>query len=1028
MVASLPQNSPKSDDDSDSGFHIDSILKLGYRYRVLLLVLSLVISSVLLFLEAPFGEYPIQTLSQKLAFGGQSPFLTIQQWGPDKRQLAQLELIVDTFFIFIYGFTLITWCSLFAHTSLFVVGNDGAKLDTPTARRMRQLGQKLALFVLVGMTADLIENTVLSTWLYIGISTIPEWLRWIWTIIVSLKFLPVIAAIWYILLHPLGILYSFIELWPTRKNAFSAKRDNLQNHAKSQQDYMITVQQQYKEAVEKENISHSKNANRRNSNKSSDSISSDRPGKPGDPSKPDGSQKSGGPNNPGGPPPSNDGPFRWLLTFWSSVLGVQFLLYLLLFMSIIINLDQFDEIFFLWLSSTNNLKIAGTISCFLLTLVGLSAMFYVTSKILLYLKPIKGLELANVLATNATTTQTTRTLMAHSGDFRFVQTLPLVFVALPFVITFFAFMKSYGDLPLNEQGASSHVFQFFLLITVLVLSGIITVYIFSKYHRPSEETDMLLFTSTTPTQDYALLVRLIPGSMLYGQGLLNILLLIFIPPTGLAVAQFFGLHAVLLLWLCVIAYLGTLLIQFNKLPLYPLILGVAVYTFIVSMFNDNSTIRQTPDSASTVSSRPTIPQYFSQWYKDRKNPTDSIPLPVIIIASEGGGIRAASWTTACLHQLDVLIPGFSHYVFGISGVSGGGVGAATYVALQRAKAVSFSDTLPLVGNEAQEVISQDLISPTTASMLFRGGIHNFSPGPIPSLDRNRWLEDAWENAAFSTISSHSDSVRNLLSQSFLKIWRDSSGRPQTYFPLVFLNSSVAETGQKAILSPVNLGNEPSLPQNAQNPVHPFYDVVDLFSTIQSDLPFKTATFLCARFPFVTSGGRVEGQLPNMKPTYQPAFHLIDGGYVENTGIMTSVQLIRSLQRLNSPPNSRYNVQYYLLFLRNGQASDNASSTTTFRFLSEPLTGFLNATGRQGLTLDQLVAYTLKKGINDPENELHFSYVNIALDRSTGHQYPLGWYLSPTAAKEMSTTAQKSIKKLIDKELKPIKDAISAQHR
>lgn len=123
---------------------------------------------------------------------------------------------------------------------------------------------------------------------------------------------------------------------------------------------------------------------------------------------------------------------------------------------------------------------------------------------------------------------------------------------------------------------------------------------------------------------------------------------------------------------------------------------------------------------------------------------------------------------------------------------------------------------------------------------------------------------------------------------------------------------------------------------------------------QHNIPYKTAAFLCARFPFVTSGGRAEGQLPNRKRDCKPDFHLIDGGYVENMEPWRPFQIIRRLQQITRKNPGTYKVWFDLLFLCNGQTSDQAVTKPTFRFLSKPLMGFLNAADCQGISLDQLV--------------------------------------------------------------------------
>ena len=55
--------------------------------------------------------------------------------------------------------------------------------------------------------------------------------------------------------------------------------------------------------------------------------------------------------------------------------------------------------------------------------------------------------------------------------------------------------------------------------------------------------------------------------------------------------------------------------------------------------------------------------------------------PLYIVATEGGGIRAAYWTAAVLGEIQDKNPNFAAHLFAISGVSGGSLGAAVFEAL-----------------------------------------------------------------------------------------------------------------------------------------------------------------------------------------------------------------------------------------------------------------------------------------------------------------------------------------------------------
>src|SRR4030095_7483912 len=52
---------------------------------------------------------------------------------------------------------------------------------------------------------------------------------------------------------------------------------------------------------------------------------------------------------------------------------------------------------------------------------------------------------------------------------------------------------------------------------------------------------------------------------------------------------------------------------------------------------------------------------------------------LVVIATKGGGVRSAAWTTAVLTQLEQEIPDLPYHIRLISGVSGGMLGATYYV-------------------------------------------------------------------------------------------------------------------------------------------------------------------------------------------------------------------------------------------------------------------------------------------------------------------------------------------------------------
>jgi Patatin-like phospholipase len=960
--------------------------------RTYWLALTLLIASLIGFVQSKLDGRDMHALAGQLAAGGLNPFGILKQWHQSQSYqwwLALLEVLIDTLlFIPAYFVTLSIWCQYFATHSLFVTNPYRPNL----AVWMRRIGMGLVVGLCVGIIADLIETVVMLGWLLGGgwSEHVPSWLM---ALIQVAKMTPIGLATWYVLLHPLGLLLSVREAF------FGLLKLGGRDQEQTRQSLLnfIIDRHQYEEAIDR-------------------AIGEQR------------RQATG--------PALAFSLGSRLRTAWRGFLNVQFVFYIILFLLVLFTqLDQFDELFYFLMTEARGI---GVLFCTLGALWLLGGMLYVCSRILLFIQPTYFVSI-NAIAPHDDDLRKAQKIQEAAAAIEqnrptlsLLRNVPAWLGHAPFWVMAFTLMLNFGRLSNLDQQNPAFAFKYASILLVLAGNYALFTWVLRRLDRQtnqsSDETNIALFRSTNPARDYALLVDLAPRSILFGQGLLVAALMLFLPSsTGLGLSQTIGLYAVVVLWLAALAYLGTLLYQFNNLPNYPIVLGLLLAVLAFSYVNDNSAIRHSPEVydslsqsvTSTTQLRPSIEAQYTQWLLTRgafDRTTDSVPLPVVVVATAGGGIRAATWTTEALLAVNQRIPGFDQHVFAISGVSGGGVGAATYLATLAGQDSTTRTQYALVGPDSavteriRAVVTHDLISPTAASMLFRGGIHNVIPFPVATLDRNRWLEDAWEKRLLSPNYLPDSAIRERLSRSFLSLWpalaRPDTSRPAPpEFPSLLLNGAIAETGQKIVMSNLNLGNTTQRDNT-------FYDVVDLFASTNHDVPYKTATFLCARFPFVTSGGKATGTLPNIVTDHrQTDYHIIDGGYAENTGIVSAVQLIKELQRvsqrLSNTGRLSRQVAYYLLFLPNYAPAENASSVQTFRFLAEPVKGFLNTWNRNGVSLDQLVGYTLQRS----QNELSFSYTSLMLN-TRKHRYPLGWYISPTAARRMSQQAKDDIDALL----------------
>ena len=151
----------------------------------------------------------------------------------------------------------------------------------------------------------------------------------------------------------------------------------------------------------------------------------------------------------------------------------------------------------------------------------------------------------------------------------------------------------------------------------------------------------------------------------------------------------FGVLA--LFTLCIVAfclYFSLLTIEYRL----PVISALLVSAFVLSIldWNDNHTIRVIVPPEN-LGARPQLPQpvmksaaeEFQQWYASRPNLEAYDEYPVYLIAAQGGGMYAAYQTATFLSRLQDNCPAFRNHLFAISSVSGGSVGAATFVSALR---------------------------------------------------------------------------------------------------------------------------------------------------------------------------------------------------------------------------------------------------------------------------------------------------------------------------------------------------------
>ena len=409
---------------------------------------------------------------------------------------------------------------------------------------------------------------------------------------------------------------------------------------------------------------------------------------------------------------------------------------------------------------------------------------------------------------------------------------------------------------------------------------------------------------------------------------------------------------------------------------FPALIILGLLAILFSARNDNHALRTVPAVAGPTG---TLDQYLDEWLSHRRaeiTARNDGRYPVFVVAAAGGGIRAAYWSATVLAALEDEHPGvFSRHTVALSGVSGGSLGIATFLALtvqSRGQGVPPCQG-PNVGplqSCAMAVMSQDFLAPTAGSLLYPDLVQRFLWWPIPAFDRAVTLEQAWEKA---WIDQGLPNER--FSMPLEDLWRGDSDYS---LPLLLLNGTVVESGHRVVAAPVTLGGE-------------LADTLDLRAGIGSSVRLSTAAHLSARFTYVSPPATLHDAHGNV------IAHGVDGGYFENSGAATAGEVILALLRAADRQNLRERIAPYVILIGNDPGNPPAAAVAERppeRWLTEvfaPLDALLNARDARGRLAEDTARATAEAYSG---GAIRFWVTDSKVP------LPLGWMLSDTAQHEL----------------------------
>ena len=518
----------------------------------------------------------------------------------------------------------------------------------------------------------------------------------------------------------------------------------------------------------------------------------------------------------------------------------------------------------------------------------------------------------------------------------------------------------------------------------------------------------------------------------------------------------FGILA--LFTLCLVAfclYFSLLTIEYRL----PVISALLVYGFLLSVMdlNDNHTIRLIVPRGNAAQPQPvmkTAANEFEQWYASRPNLEVYDEYPVYIVAAQGGGMYAAYQTAIFLSRLQDNCPAFRNHLFAISAVSGGSVGAATFVsALKLAEQVpvanesqadpvgGLADPCPVV-NEYYRAVQQrsrdnqdkkettqeksaetndkpgrleqivrktlgtDLLSPLVAATLFPDFGQRFIPYPFQSLDRARSLEMAFESA--TSEYDPKDKIRPF-ADSFLNHWK-----PAGSTPALFMNATDAGSGRRVLISPFALRGANGQSEDEATIQFPFYPkenpkAKEIPVSRVLDIALSTAAGISARFPWMTPAATIDVSDGRFGSKHRK-IRLVDGGYVDNSGVETVLDLLQSIGPVREkiednaknnrklPDNRDYRKVRIILVVLSGGSYTERSSFALGETM-EPIRGLLSARASRAYAAIERAQYVFQedgyktRGRDGNPMQVPITGLRKASLRNYSYQMPLGWVLS-----------------------------------
>lgn len=347
------------------------------------------------------------------------------------------------------------------------------------------------------------------------------------------------------------------------------------------------------------------------------------------------------------------------------------------------------------------------------------------------------------------------------------------------------------------------------------------------------------------------------------------------------------------------------LLRFRRTPLVTLLVLTVVLVGVTAGGRGLHAVNPGSSVAPAVMVRQPVDMAFGDWLRGAGRCQLSVagrPVrPMLMIAAEGGGIRAAYWTVRSLQAIADKTCAEYSTLFS-AGASGGSVG----LTVARLSGSPDDPGSQAAVDAVKQMAKPGPLTQAADGTFVRDIVYGATGVPVPRIggndpwgwqDRATLLEKGWVDSgawgkrtflgdpttmspATGALVLNSTSVKDNC-----RVWLSQLDLPPLAQPLV----PSAEPEQSCDTVPGVAARTTDL-FGAYGPLAPGGD-----SSCLGYISAPTAALLTARFPYVTPSGVVgpcpapaKGSAPN--DAYWPRTQLVDGGYIENTGLATITDL------------------------------------------------------------------------------------------------------------------------------------------